>query len=335
MRRLLKSGWELLGCHKKALIFLYLGNLSVASLLLFPFMKIFEGSLGSGLYREKMLGFDYDWFTLFQDRVTGFAATFSPTLMGFGPFARNLEAMLEGRLTEFPWAILSVAGVYAVLNSYLLAAAVGSFALDPRGTTIREFFRNGGEFFGRFIRLMILAFLTFWVVNSWVVEPLEWLLNYIQGRALHEATVFYCNLARFLLLLLLFLFLNMLFDYARIKTAIEDRTSVMLASLSALTFCITYSAPAFGFYLIIAGIGVLWALIYTLVEHFLPQQTAFLILLGFLWQQFYLIGRLGVRLLFYSAQLQFLLDRERPYRPSETATDQPGPAPHPSLPGVT
>lgn len=324
MWRLLKSGWGLLGCHKKTVLFFYFGNLFVGSLLLLPFMRIFEESLGPGVYREKLLkGLDYDWLTLFQDRVAGFAETFSPTVMGLGPFARNLETMLDGRLAQFPWAILTVGSVYIVLNSFLLGAAVGSIALDPGGTTAREFFRNGGEFFGRFARLAILALFTFWLVSNCIGEPLNWLVTYVGARASHEVSVFYWNVARFLFLLLFFLFLNMVFDYTRIKTAVEDRTSVTLAFLSALTFCITYFVPAFGFYLLMAGIGVLWVILYAIVEHFLPQQTLFPILLVFLWQQLYMVGRLVVKLLFYSAQLHFLLDRERPYRPAEGETIQP------------
>lgn len=95
----LQDGWQLLRRHKKAGIYFYLANLVVASLLLFPFMQVFEDSLGPGLYREKLVGeLDYDWYGLFQDRVTGFASTLAPWVLGAGPFARNLELLLDGEL---------------------------------------------------------------------------------------------------------------------------------------------------------------------------------------------------------------------------------------------
>ncbi len=256
----LQEGWKLLRRHKKAVIYFYLANLLVASLLLFPFMQVFEDSLGPGLYREKLVGdLDYDWYGLVQDRVTGFASTFTPWVLGAGPFARNLELLLDGELTELPWAIVSLGALYILLNSFLLAAAVGSFALEPQGTSIRQFFRNGGMFFGRFFRLAVLAVLAFWFVASWMVEPLGDLGEYLTNQALTDRGAFFWNLARYLIVLGIFLFLNMLFDYAKIKTAIENRTSVLLAFISAVRFCVTYFFSAFGFYLLITALGLAWA----------------------------------------------------------------------------
>ncbi len=310
MLRLLKEGYGLLRCHKKAVMFFYIGNLSVAGLVALPFMKVFERSLGSGFYREKLVeSLDYDWLTLFQDRVTGFASTFSPAVMGVGPFVRNLQALLDGKLSDFPVTLLALGGTYVVLNSFLLSASLASFTLDPKGATIREFFRNGGGFFGRMIRLTILVFLTFWFLNAWVGEPLGALIRYISADALQETSVFYWQNARFVLLLLLFLFVNMVFDYARIKTIVEDRTSIILAFLSALTFCITYARPALAFYLLITGLGLFWMVVYSVGESLMHQQHWLAILVVVLWQQLYMVGRLSVKLLFYTSQLHFYLDR--------------------------
>ncbi|MDA2938223.1 hypothetical protein MYX75_08185 [Acidobacteria bacterium AH-259-A15] len=312
----LEKGWKLLGHHKKALLCLYLTNLFVAALLILPFMEIFDRSLGPGLYREKLVEeLDYDWYRLFQDRVTGLASTFAPSVMGAGPFARNLEALLDGKLTQLPWAVLSLGGLYILLNSFLLAAAVGSFALDPKGTTMREFFRTGGTFFGRFFRLSILGGLAFWFVSSWIVEPLTYFANHIANRSVTDTAAFYWNFARYLVVLVLFLFLNMVFDYAKIKTAVEDRTSVLLAFFSSLTFCINNFFLAYGFYLFIVAIGLFWVGVYTGLEHLLPQQSWFTIALAFIWQQLFMMGRLALKLLFYSGQMQFYLDRPERLRP--------------------
>ena len=311
MFRLLGQGWKLLKNHKKAVVYFYLTNLLVAALLLFPFMEIFEDSLGPGLYREKLLpALDYDWYTLFQDRVTGFASSFAPWVMGAGPFAKNLETLLDGKLTDFPWEIVTLGGLYVVLNSFLLAAAVGSFALDPKGTSVREFFRTGGMFFGRFFRLAILALLAFWLVDSWIVEPLTDWVKQLADEALTDRGAFYWNFGRYLLLLVIFLVLNMLFDYAKVKTAVEDRTSMVLALFSAMNFCTSYFFSAFGFYLLIVLLGVSGVVVYTGVEHFFPQQTWLAVLLALVWQQLYMIGRMIIKLLFYSSQMQFYLQRE-------------------------
>lgn len=311
MLKALSEGWRLLTQHKKSVLFLYLANLMVAALLLVPFMEAFDRSLGPGLYREQMVNsLDYDWYTLFRDRVTGVAATFAPWVMGAGPFAKNLETLLDGEITEFPWEILSVGGLYVLLQTFLLAAALGSFALDPKGTSARDFFRNGATYFGRFFRLSLLALLMFWVIDSWIIGPLTSLVNDLAEGALTDREAFYWNLSRYLLLLAIFMVVNMFFDYAKIKAAAEDRTSMVLSLLSGISFCKRYFLSACALYLVIAGAGVVGVLVYTGVEHVLPQQTWIPILLAILWQQLYVVCRLSIKLFFYTSQMQFYLERE-------------------------
>jgi hypothetical protein len=308
MLQLLKQGWKQLKNHKKTVFYFYCANLLVAALLLVPFMQVFEDSLGPGLYRDKMEGrLDYDWYTLFTDRVTGFASTFTPWVLGVGPFARNLEVLLDGELTQFPWGIVSLGALYVLLNSFLLAAAVGSLALDPQGTSFREFFRNGGMFFGRFFRVAVLAILAFWFVGSWIVEPLSDLGEKLTNAAVTDRGAFYWNLTRYLIVLTIFLILNMLFDYAKIKIALEDRTSALVAFISALKFCTTHFFFSFGFYLLIISLGLVWVVLYTGIEWLLPQQGWLTILLATLVQQLYMVGRLTVKLLFFSGQMQLYL----------------------------
>ncbi len=196
-----------------------------------------------------------------------------------------------------------------MLNSFLLAAAVGSFARDPQGTGIRQFFHNGGVFFGRFFRLAVLAVLAFWFVASWMVEPLGDLAEYLTNQAVTDRGAFYWNSARYLIVLGIFLFLNMLFDYAKIKTAIENRTSVVLAFVSAVRFCVTNFIAAFGFYLLITALGLAWIILYTGIEGLFPQQGWGTILLAIIWQQLFFMGRLIVKLLFYSGQMKFYLEK--------------------------
>jgi len=308
MLELLKQGWKQLKNHKKTVFYFYCANLLVAALLLVPFMQVFEDSLGPGLYRDKMEGrLDYDWYTLFTDRVTGFASTFTPWVLGVGPFARNLEVLLDGELTQFPWGIVSLGALYVLLNSFLLAAAVGSLALDPQGTSFREFFRNGGMFFGRFFRVAVLAILAFWFVGSWIVEPLSDLGEKLTNAAVTDRGAFYWNLTRYLIVLTIFLILNMLFDYAKIKIALEDRTSALVAFISALKFCTTHFFFSFGFYLLIISLGLVWVVLYTGIEWLLPQQGWLTILLATLVQQLYMVGRFTVKLLFFSGQMQLYL----------------------------
>jgi len=304
-------GLRRIRAHKKSICFLYLGNLSVALLLAVPFLHIFENSLGPGLYREQMAGdLDYDWYRLFQERTDGYFDTFSPEVIGVGPFARQLESLLDGGLTGYPWEILTVGGLYLLLTAFLSASAVGSLVLDPRGTSTREFFRTGATLFGRFFRLGLLSLFCFWVLNHMIIEPSSSWVNLKAESALTDREAFLWQFSRYPLILLVVLYLKMLFDYAKIKTALEDRTSVILAFLSATRFCLAHSLSVFSFYLLIVSIGLLGVFVYTGLEGWNPQHSEASWLVGLVFQQIYMVFRLSLRLLFFSGQAELYLSRE-------------------------
>lgn len=309
----LNDGWRLLAHHKKAVIYFYLANFFIAGLILVPFMEVFDESLGPGFYREKLVrALDYDWYRLFQERSGGFVSTFSVSVIGAGPFVRNLQYLLDGKLTDFPPVIVSLGALYLLLNAFLMAGAVVSFAWDSNGTTTREFLRNGGVFFGRFFRLTLLALAAYWLLGSWIVEPLTDLTNHLSSRALTDRGAFFWRFSTYLLVLPLFLVINMMFDYARIKTAAEDRTSVVLAFFSSVDFCVRHFRATFAFYLLVLGLGVCWVGLYLGIEYLLPQQSALSILVAFLWQQIFIVGRLSLKLLFYTGQMQLYLKKRGP-----------------------
>jgi len=153
----------------------------------------------------------------------------------------------------------------------------------------------------------VLAILAFWFVGSWIVEPLSDLGEKLTNAAVTDRGAFYWNLTRYLIVLTIFLILNMLFDYAKIKIALEDRTSALVAFISALKFCTTHFFFSFGFYLLIISLGLVWVVLYTGIEWLLPQQGWLTILLATLVQQLYMVGRLTVKLLFFSGQMQLYL----------------------------
>ncbi len=314
-------GVRLLLNHKKAVLYAYAANLLAAALVLVPFAVQFQESLGPGLLRSEMVdAIDYDWHELMQDRGDRLLRSFTPAVTGVGPFAQNLDALVTGKLLEFPPAIVAVGLLYILLNTFVSAAAIGSFALDPRGTSFKEFLRTGGEFFGRFFRLALLALAAFAAFRSMVFEPVRELIESATADLTVDRTVFFWTFSAFVAGLVLLAVINMVFDYAKIVTAAEDRTSVFLASLSAATFCVTNALPAFGLHALIGFAGVLWMALLVTAEQWIPQTGWWGIAAAIAVQQIHLIGRLAVRFLFYTVQMEFFLDRESLYRPEREAT---------------
>ncbi len=330
MFKALIEGWGLLARHKKAVVFYYLSNLLLASLLLFPFVDAFEGSLGDGDYREKMVErLDYDWFELLQDRAQGLASTFSPSVTGWGPFARNLETLLSGKWGSLPLEILGIGLLYLLANSFLTAATLASVAIDPGGNSIREFLRLGGEFWGRFFRLSLLSLTCFGLAYWILLGPLHSWTQTMSGGASVGRDAFLWSFSGLLLGGVILAAINLVFDYAKVITASSDRTSVILASLSALFFWFNHLLPAAGLYLALSLLGLLWIALMTTLEGVIPQAAGLGIVAALIVQQIYMVGRLALRFYFYTAQLEFYLAREGLYRPA-SIPEPPLPEPVPA-----
>ncbi len=314
----LRQGWRLLKRHKKAIVFYYLANLLVASLVLVPFVTAFEDSLGQGDYRETQVErLDNDWYQLLRHRAGSLLGTFSPSVTGLGPFARNLDRLLDGRLGDLPAELVGLGVLYLLINSFLTAAALGSAAVDPRGCSMREFLRTGGEFFGRFLRLGLLSLAAVGAVWLVLLGPLQSWTRDLADAAAVDRTAQLWRWAGLAAAGLLLGFVNLVFDYAKAITAASDRSSVLLASLSALFFCITYLVPATGLYVLLSVLGVAWILAAVSLESLIPQASGWGILTAFLLLQLTMVGRLTLRFWFYTAQLRFYVRNEGLYRPEE------------------
>ena len=312
------QGWRHLPAHKKSILYLYLVILGSASILLLPFMESFESSLGSGIYRERLVTvLDYDWYQLFRDRVQGAGESFGPWVLGAGPFLHTLEVLLEDGFGKLPAAVLGAAAIYLLLHTFVLSAAVSSLHLHPGGASTRGFLRNGAEYFGRFLRLSLLALLLYWCLRHVLLTPVDGWVDSFSDAAATEVTGFYLSLARYLLVLVLVLVLDLILDYARIKVVLEDRTSVLLAVVAAAGFCKRNFLGATGLYLLLVGFTLVWAGLYLGFDTLVGDDSWGGILVAFVVQQIHMLGRMALKLLGFGAQIQFVKSRDPWFRDRE------------------
>ena len=311
----LSRGLATLKLHKKSILLPYLANLLVGLTLAVPFAFQFEAMLDQSAYEGRMLGgMDFVWMEWFRNHDGGLGSTFGPTLLGMAPFLHHIELILTGELHRLPVLILTVGALYLVLQSFMTAAILGSLANDPGGTTVREFFRNGSEFFGRVVRVRLLS-LSVLGVGIWLIGlP-------VGERAVNLALTASTDRRAFLIALGFqgaalagILCLKLISDYAKITVTHQDRSSVFLGYLSALSFCFSNFLPAAGLYLSLVVAGVVWALLHVGLDSLIPQASVLGILSGLLLQQVYMGGRLAVRACFLSSQAHFFLQRERLFR---------------------
>ena len=119
----------------------------------------------------------------FGDVATGAAATFRPTILGFGAVLDNLSALLDDRTR--PMAIVASAAAYLLLWVFLAGGILDRVARD-RATRANGFFAACGVFFFRFLRLGAVQ----WIVYASLFGGLHaWLFDRLYPDLIRDLTV--------------------------------------------------------------------------------------------------------------------------------------------------
>ena len=275
-----KSFWKgnrQTGRYWPALLIIFLFNLVMALLLTLPFRHLWVKSVGYSLAGKELA----------SELNLGYLIDF---------FITNRASLAAG----YPAPLLLGAGViYLLVNTFFAGGAIGLFHREER-FTLESFFREAGRWFWRFLRLFLISLLFIGVVflfNS--------LWKAIAKSALEESAneplIFWMTASRYGVVLLLLLFVNMVFDYAKIATVISGGRRMFRTTFRAFGFVFSHLGRTLGlYYLVILLGGILLALYLTVSYWLIPASVVVLV---FVWQQLYSVARVWVRLLFFSSQM--------------------------------
>lgn len=263
------------------MVWIFFGaNLLLAAALAAPMHAALSDYLGnSARGQELVAGFSAQWLTEFQLLNAGF-------LKGFG------NALVYGAI------------VFLVLNTALSA---GAFEVLYRGAgaTAHAFGRGMGRYCGRFLRLVVIAsvlyFLVFWSFHYLAARGVE----YLFGQGVHEGAFFYMNWARWILFFLCVGAVNALVDYAKADLVADDHSSVLAALGHAAGFFLRRFWSVMAIYFALALLSGLAVFFYAAFARFFPQNSALTIFLWFLVAQLFLWLRWMLRLAQYAAATAF------------------------------
>ncbi len=202
------------------------------------------------------------------------------------------------------FAAVAAAGAIALVSSaFAFGGILEVFGADgDRRSFLHRFFRGGGHFFWRFLRLAIMAGLGALLVTGAVsalmtalTKPLvdaEWEPGWYLASG---ATVAIVLLSAALLLLAL--------DYARIRVARDDARSMLKAYASGLGFVLRRLFTAYGIAVVFLAVETSLVVLYLAYEANAPAAgtwpaIAALILL----QQLVVLGRVFVRIAMVGAE---------------------------------
>ncbi len=289
----------------KMVLFLFIINLFFSLLLVIPMYNSLKDSFGRSEAGSRMAkGFDYIWWEEFQDEAKGLETTFSPSVIGKGAILTNLESLIQMRFLSLPPILLVFGLFYIILHTFLAGGILTIFSQDAPGFTLKEFIQGAGSHFLRFFGLMLFSWVFIIAIGSLLQDALISILSGISSNSLSEVTPFFIGLGINALIFILLLFIQMVFDYARIKVVLEESRNILKSTLEALAFVFKYPFSTLGLFYLIFLIQVAVTVIYILLKEIIPQSNFPWVLAAFIIQQLFIFAVIWIRCLLYSSQMQ-------------------------------
>ncbi len=206
--------------------------------------------------------------------------------------------------------VLLAALLYLLLSVFLNGGIIGCLNRPEPQTTLADFFHDCGLHFWRFFRLLLISIPAYLLVMGVFFQLIVAALKVLDQRATTEWPALIVRNVRILAMVLLLGLVSMFFDYAKIGLVTGARKKALRETGRTLAFVGRRFIKAWGLYLLSGLVFVLLTLAYLEIARVLPKNRPLLVLLFFLWQQLYVLGRQFSKVLFFATELE-LAKQER------------------------
>ncbi len=274
-------------------------------ILALPMYNSLQDSLGRRKAGEAMAGgFDYLWWEEFRDENKGLEKTFSPSIIGKGAVLNNLETLVEMRFLELPPPVLAWGILYLIAHAFLAGGILFIFSQEKPRFSLKRFFEGAGSYFSRFFLLLLVSLFFYLAIGILSSRGFNSTLDDISKEAISEVNPFYYGLLFSAITFLLLLFVQMVFDYARIKVVLEEKRNVLAATFSAFGFVLRHPISTIGLYSLIFIFNVGITIGYVVLKELLPQTNPLEVSAAFLLQELFIFALIWIRCWLYSSQLE-------------------------------
>jgi hypothetical protein len=269
----IRRGLERAGRLWGLVLVLLLVNLFTAALLAVPLAGELREDLANRGAADRMLyGFDFPWWAAWADAHPG--TTFSPDILGAGFAFKNLDLLLRGQLPAGLFlqrepeptgarpapgldpTVLAVGALYLLVQVFLAGGILGALRAPQPEWSVRGVLHGAGFYFGRLFRLAVLVLLVDAVLFA-LYGPLARWADDQARESVSERTAIVWLVGRHLALLLALLAVHMVSSYAKVLVVLEERSSALLALLSAAALCVGHFFKTFGHVLAMTALSIL------------------------------------------------------------------------------
>jgi hypothetical protein len=266
-----------------------------------------ETHLGSSLEADPATdGMNYDWLQEFRAQASPLGRSLRPDVIGFAAVLDNASALADVNVR--PMVVVFPAIVFVGLVWFLSPGIICRLAVDrPLGAG--SILGVAGTFGFRMAKLGVVAAAVygalFMSVHSWLFDDV---FDRMTRDMTVERTAFFLRLALYVLFFLLVAAVNVVFDFARVRTVVEDRRSTVASIAAAARFIRSNAGAACGVYLLNVASFALVAGAYAVVA---PGAGGggWSVWYAFILGQAYVAARLVVKLAFWSSEIAALQSR--------------------------
>lgn len=219
---------------------------------------------------------------------------------------------LESTGIQIGSSIVVMGLIYLLLNTFFAGGIIEVFAVDYGHFTMRRFWAGCGAYFWRFFRLMLIS-LFFYGGAGFIYFVIRGMVNSSAAQSTSYESFLYQRWGTLLLLVVMLGFVNMLFDYAKIRTVVDDSRSMFRETFKALGFSLRHFFSVSVLYSVIAVIGIVFFLSLAWLRDSIDQSSIITLIAAILLGQTAIAARMWTRMTFYAAELDFY----RRYKPKK------------------
>lgn len=258
---------------------LWVLNIAFAMILSMTLFRLLHTDLSGSLVGDSLLqGFDYRWYQEF-----------------FFKYQTTLEM--------FSNTLIIVGSIYILIQTFLLGGLLSVLYSSERKTLFIDFFYGGVQYFYRFFKILLVSMLFYaglFILNRWGTAATENLLGSSESEALRISVI----VLRYILLALIFFFLNIIFDYTKISIVVHEERKIFKEWWRAVKFTTIHAGTTIGLFVFLFIVGVaIFGVYYFFADLFEPISSYGMIFLVFVFHQIYIGARIWLRMMFYASQL--------------------------------
>jgi len=282
IRDILNQSGRLLLKNLKFLWLFWGTNLVFSVIMSLPLFYILNSQLmHSGYSGKLMFGFDYLWYLQFREL-----------------YSHNIAVI--------PYTIYGVVGLYVLIQIFFLGGLISVINI-PKKNHYVDFFYGGVKYWYRFTKVLFIGLL-FYAAAFLFNDYLGQLLTYAFQEQEQRIFEFILRASRYVLLIFLIGTVSLVSDYIKVSMALKDSNNLFREILFVLSFLKKHFNKVFTVFFIVAVIGAFGAIVYNVLNNFLPKSNYFYFIVAFVLQQMLIIFRLFIRMLFSSTETVLFKD---------------------------